>query len=368
MKNPWFCVGTSIFATALALLTLVPALSYSQQDQKNDQKNKDQASPQPAIQAATVISYEGQKVSSVQLGGQPEANRRTLQDLIAQPVNAPYSQAKVDATVEALKKAGNFQAVEVQVTPAPEGLRVLFVLQPAYYFGVFTFSKAEKVYSYTRLLQAANYSKQEPYSQESLEEAESNLLDLFHRSGYFQATVEPKLQTDKEHGVVNVVFDINLKRHAKFGDLTLTGIPGDESTRLAKSLHSIRARIKGAYIKQGKTYSAKKVQSAQTYLQQQLGKQHFLAAQVKLTSTRYNPETNRADLAFQITEGPQIAIKIEGAHVWGRTQKKLIPMYQENSVDPDLVAEGTQNLTSYFQSKGYFDVKVTSQFQKQANG
>jgi outer membrane protein assembly factor BamA len=341
------------------MFIFAPTLLHSQQNQ---------TTPQPSIQAATTISYEGQKVSSVQLGGQPDGNRRVLHDLIAQNINAPYSQAKIDETVAALKKAGNFQAVEVQVTPAPEGLRVLFVLQPAYYFGVFTFSRAEKLFSYTRLLQAANYSKQEPYSDESLEEAESNLLDLFHHTGYFQATVEPKLQTDKERGVVNVVFDINLKRHAKFGDLTLTGVSEDETARLASSLHSIRARIKGAYMKPGKTYSAKKIQAAQTYMQQQLAKQHFLAARVKLTSTLYNPETNRTNIAFQITQGSQIAIRIEGAHVWGRTQKKLIPMYQENTVDPDLVAEGTQNLTSYFQSKGYFDVKVTSQFQKQPNG
>ena len=46
--------------------------------------------------------------------------------------------------------------------------------------------------------------------------------------------------------------------------------------------------------------------------------------------------------------------------MWGRTQKKLIPMYQENAVDPDLVNEGAQDLTSYFQAKGFFDAKVQS--------
>ncbi len=288
--------------------------------------------------------------------------------MIAQPVNAPYTQAKVDETVAALKKAGDFKDVEVQVTPAAEGVHVVFVLKPAYYFGVYTFPKAEKTFSYTRLLQAANYSKQEPFTQEKVEEAESSLLEFFHRTGFFLATVEPKMQTDQAHGVVNVEYDINLKKRAKFGDVILAGVPQEQTKRLNASLRSIRARIKGAYIKPGKPYSLKKLNAATAFLQQQLGKQHFLASRVKLVSTLYNAETNRTDIKYDVTEGPKIEIKLAGAHVWGRTQKKLIPMYQENAVDPDLVNEGAQDLTSYFQSKGYFGARVQSQIQKQPSG
>ncbi|HXA84846.1 MAG TPA: POTRA domain-containing protein [Candidatus Dormibacteraeota bacterium] len=317
---------------------------------------------------SAVVSYEGQRVSSVQLAGQPDGNPRKLRALIAQPINAPYAQAKIDETMAALKKAGDFKDVEVQVTPAAEGVQVVFVLKPAYYFGVYTFPKAEKSFSYTRLLQAANYSKQEPFTQEKVEEAESSLLEYFHRTGFFLATVEPKMQIDHAHGVVNVEYDINLKKRAKFGDVILAGVSEKQTKRLNASLRSIRARLKGAYIKPGKPYSLKKLNAATVFLQQQLGTQHFLAARVKLVSTLYNAETNRTDVKYDVTEGPKIEIKLAGAHVWGRTQKKLIPMYQENAVDPDLVNEGAQDLTSYFQSKGYFDAKVQSQIQKQPSG
>jgi len=258
--------------------------------------------------------------------------------------------------------------VEVQVTPAPEGLHVLFVLKPAYYFGVYTFSKAEKTFSYTRLLQASNYSKQEPFTQEKVEEAESSLLEFFHRTGFFMATVEPKLQTDEKNRVVNVEYDINLKRRAKFGNVILAGVSEQQTRRLNDSLRSVKARIKGAYIKPGKTYSLKRLTAATAFLQQQLGSQHFLAGRVKLVSTLYNPQTNRTDIKYDVREGPKIDIKLAGAHVWGRTQKKLVPMYQENAVDADLVNEGAQDLTSYFQAKGFFGAKVHSQIQKQGSG
>jgi len=352
MKNFGCWIGTSIVVAVIAAFTSVAATLHAQE-----------------IQATTAaVSYEGQKVASVQLAGQPDGRLKRVRALIAQPINAPYEQAKIDQSVAALKSAGNFEKVEVQVEPSAEGLRVIFVPQPAYYFGVFSFPKAEKVFTYTRLLQVANYSKQQPYTQESVEEAESNLLEFFHRTGYFMATVEPKSQIDPAHGVVNVTYDINLKRHAKFGNLTITGVQEAQSKNLSSSLHSIKARIKGAYMKPGKSYSLKKVRAATTYLQQQLGKQHYLAARVKLVSTIYNPETNRTDITFNVTQGPKIAIQVAGAHIWGRTQKKLIPMYQENAVDPDLVNEGAQDLTSYFQSKGYFDTKVQSRIEKQESG
>ncbi|HET9838703.1 MAG TPA: POTRA domain-containing protein [Candidatus Angelobacter sp.] len=315
-----------------------------------------------------MISYEGQKVTSVQVAGQPDGNLKKLRELIAQPVNAPYAQANIDRTADALKQAGNFQKVDVQIAPSTDGLHVLFVLQPAYYFGVFSFPAAEKRFTYMRLLQTSNYAKQEPYTQEKVEEAESNLLEFFHRTGYFRATVEPKLDVDKEHGVVNVVYDIKLKRRAKFGEVTITGIPPQQARIMAATLRSIRARLRGAYIKPGTGYTNKRLQAAIRFMQRELGKQHYLAGKVKLVSTLYNDQTNRADINFLVTQGPRIDIKIAGAHVWGRTQKKLIPMYQEYTVDRDLVNEGEQDLTSYFQSKGYFDVKVRSKFEKRPDG
>lgn len=314
------------------------------------------------------ISYEGQNVSSIEIAGRPDLNVRQLRSLIAQPAQSRYSKAKVDASIVALKQACQCKDVQLEVRPQSNGLQVLFVLQPAYYFGVYDFGNANKVFTYPRLLQVANYQTQEPYTNGRVEEAESGLLNFFHQTGYFQATVEPELQTDAAHGVVNVLFHVNLKRKAKFGNIILTGASDEETRRLHNSLTSWGARLRGAYLKSGKPYSFKKLDTATNYLQGQLGKEHYLAGQVQLISANYNPGTNRADITFKVTQGEKIAIKVEGAHVWGRTQKKLVPIYEESSVDSDLVQEGANNLASYFQSKGYFDATVTSRTDRNAGG
>ena len=53
-----------------------------------------------------------------------------------------------------------------------------------------------------------------------------------------------------------------------------------------------------------------------------------------------------------------MAILTEGEKISKRQLKKLVPVYQENSVDDDLLNEGRRNLRDYLQTKGYFDVSV----------
>jgi len=343
--------GKTVFAPALFMFVLVLLAFFGAVNP---------VSGQQAENGQPTISYEGQKVTSVEVAGQPELNRRAVADLIAQPINAPYHQQQIDATVDALKKSGKYTGVKVQVTPEAFGLRVLFVLQPAYYFGVYNFPAAVGPFSYTRLLQVANYPHEEPFTSARVDESSSNLLEFFHRTGYFQATVEPALRKDETHGVVDVLFDVKLRRRSKIGNVTIEGLSPEESARLEKRLHSFRARIQGAYLKTGKPYTLKKINSAVKLLQSEMGKKHYLAARVQLVSANYNPETNRADIKFHITRNRQITIQIAGAKVSQGTQKKIIPIYQENTVDSDLVQEGAQDLTSYFQAKGFFDAKVES--------
>jgi outer membrane protein assembly factor BamA len=55
-----------------------------------------------------------------------------------------------------------------------------------------------------------------------------------------------------------------------------------------------------------------------------------------------------------------VHVQVEGAHIWSWTRKKLLPVYQQVGINPEVIQEGRQNLVSHFQSKGYFDVKVES--------
>jgi outer membrane protein insertion porin family len=320
----------------------------------------------PTLQAADISSYEGRNVSSVELAGQPELKLDDLMPLVKQRPGEPFSPATAEETIAALKARGEFQDVQLDLRPEPEGVRVSFLLQPALYFGMYKFTGADQ-FSYSRLLQISNYSSQQPFSPVDVQRAEISLRDFFRRSGYFQARVESEVETDKPHGLANVVFHVTLNRLAKFGDVTIEGTSPEQAQNLHGSLGSIMARVHRAAVRPGKNYSFPALQNATGYLEGKLTKRDHLAAQVQLAGANYNPETNRADVTFNVNPGPLVHVNVEGAHLWPWTKRRLLPLYQESGLGPELIQEGRQNLVSYFKSNGFFDVQVDADVQDQSD-
>jgi outer membrane protein assembly factor BamA len=316
-------------------------------------------------------SYDGQKVASVDLVANPRIDVSQYRALIVQKTSEPYSSEKVQTSIKALEETGAFSKVEPKVQPDPSGLKLTFVLEPAYYIGMITFPGATKVFTYTRLLQVVNFQDQSTYQQSQVPVAESALRKFFADRGYFQAAVQTEVKTDDENQLTNIAFHVQLGKHARIGKVEIVGPPAAEDRRLERTVRSLRARFTGALLKPGKPYGAARIKSALALIKKELGKEKYLANTVKVNSPYYHADTNRADISIQVNTGPEVDIRIVGAKLsWipflaSRRQKNNIPIYEEASIDPDLITEGERNLTSYFQQKGYFDVKVTTTSQQQ---
>lgn len=314
-----------------------------------------------------LTAYVGQQVSSVELAGRPDLNDKDFASLFVQHAGEPFDGDKVKRTVAALKATGKFQDVQLSVVPDVKGVRVLLIVQPGLYFGLYRFPGSGG-FGYSRLLQVANYPPEGPFNRGDISTAAASLVKFFQQNGYFEATVELKVEPDAAHGIVNVIYQITLGRKAKFGKLVLTGVSPAESAHLQEVLKSKLARLRGSAIREGKPYSLKTVQSATTYMQTALAKQDLFAAQVQMIGAEYDPAANRAEISFYIAEGPKVHVQVEGAHVWKQTQRKLLPIYQQVGVDDEVVLEGRQNLVSHFQAKGFFDAAVQTEIARSANG
>jgi len=323
------------------------------------------------LQPIAQVSYDGQIVSSISVIADPHLDVEKLKPLISQKVGQPYSQTEVESSIEALRGAGNFTKVTIDGDPEPAGLRLSFILEPAYYVGVVNFPGATKVFSYTRLLQVINFEDQQPYDKSTMPGQESQLLTFFRSNGFFVAKVHSDAQLDDNHRIANPVFYVDLGKRARIGKIDIQGPAPDESARLLHSVQGLRARVTGGFLKSGKSYSAERIKAATTVLKAYLAKQHYLANRLSFNPPQYHPETNRADISLTVTVGPAVDVKTTGArlsflpYLSRRQEKKLIPIYSEGAVDRDLVDEGERNLSNYFQKKGYFDVKVTTAFKRE---
>ncbi len=325
------------------------------------------ALPASAQQASSnsYAGFEGRTVSKVDLAGQPAIKVDAFRGLIKQKEGAPFSMAAIKDSVQALQGTHLFSQVQVSIVPEPAGLKVLFILQPAYYVGMIFFPGATNAFPYTRLLQAVNIPEQSPYTEDLKTQGKETLAGFFQSNGYFNASVEPHLQRDETHRIVNLVFRCELRRRAKIGTLTFDGVSPQEASDLREALRSPWARLKRASLKSGQTYNQKRIAKATDFVRGHLRDQGRLAPGVHYQSSYYDRPANRANLTFQISPGPHVSVRVTGTHVSKRTIKRLVPIYEEGAVDLDLVEEGRQDFISYFQAKGYFDVKVRSRIDKQ---
>jgi len=318
------------------------------------------------------ISYEGQKVATVELVANPKIATDSLQSLVQQQAGQPYSSAQVEASIGALKGTGRFTKVELLVKPEAGGLRLTFILEPAFYFGILEFPGA-KEFPYTRLLQVVDIPEQTPFQQELVDQARDALEQFFRRNGFFQAQVQPESRFDQAHMLANVTFHVDLGRRARIGQVEILGVDPREADYLVQSTRSLSARVRRSSLQPGKPYTSKRIDSAVAAMKRALMGQRRLANKVRFDHANYHPETNQADVIIKAQPGPIVKIAIQGARLSrfgflrNRRMKRLIPIYAEGSVDADLVEEGRQNLVDFFQSKGYFDATVTTDFHEQAS-
>jgi outer membrane protein insertion porin family len=316
-------------------------------------------------QPDTYAGFEGNNVAKVDVSAKPTFDVTAFRSLIQQKEGQPFSMKAIHDSVDALQKTGLFSKVQVSIKPEQDGLNILFILEPASYIGMLEFPGATKTFTYTQLLQAVNIPEQTAFVDDLPAQGTEALLNFFRTNGYFEAGVTPKVARDDARRIVNLRFDCRLNRLARFGDLNIQGLSDEETSRLRDSLRSFWAVVRGASLKPGKKYSPQRINKSVSYIHSHFRKEGRLAPQVQFTSPTYRAESGRADLNLQVDAGPLLSVRVTGAHMLKRTIQKLVPIYEENSVDQDLVDEGRRNILSYFESKGYFDATVASHMDRQ---
>src|ERR1700693_5863586 len=215
-------------------------------------------------------TYNGQNVSAISLIANPHRDLRPLLPFVAVDPGPPYSQETIEATAQALKQAGGFPKVDVNLEPEITGLRVNFLLEPAYYLGIVEFPGVGKYFAYTRLLQVVNLPDEDPYDPSRIPIAENALTDFLHKNGYFQAKVhaEPKIDDDRQ--LVSVSFVVEMGRQARIAFVKLEGPDNPESARLLHTVKSLRARLSGGLLKPGKPYTPERISEATTLMKRTL--------------------------------------------------------------------------------------------------
>src|SRR5262245_28164474 len=76
-----------------------------------------QEAAQATIQRSELLSYEGEKISSVELAGQPDQNVDEVMSMLAIRSGDDFSASKIEQTLETLRRMGKFTEVQLELRP-----------------------------------------------------------------------------------------------------------------------------------------------------------------------------------------------------------------------------------------------------------
>jgi outer membrane protein assembly factor BamA len=93
-------------------------------------------------------------------------------------------------------------------------------------------------------------------------------------------------------------------------------------------------------------------------LRAQYQKKDRLEAVVSLQKQTYVAPRKQLDYNFHANQGPEVKVLIEGVKLSKSRLHLLVPVFEEGTIDNDLLNEGVYNIRDYLQQKGYFDATV----------
>lgn len=308
-------------------------------------------SPANAVQPIEGLnSLQGLKVTAIHIQSPAVEHPDWLLASLPQKVGEPLDKYKVRRSVQVLYDTGRFAEIQVEAERGPQGsVALTFAAGENYFIGSLRSEGSASRPTDSQLVNASKLTLGELFTEDKVQTGIQHMQRTLQENGYYQATIQPFYEWDSRNQQVKVLFSINRGKAAHIGVVTVTGDSGltlDELTDIAK-------------VHPGDQVTADRLSRALRRLRKHFQSEGRLEAQVVLTDRKYRADKNTLDYAFEINRGPVVDVRLEGAKLGRGKIKKLVPIYEENAVDEDLLNEGARNLRDYFQSQGYFDVRVS---------
>ncbi len=329
------------------------ALAASPAQAQSQPPSSTPAQSTPA-QSSPLAKYEGQTVANIEFRGVTNADTTTLRTLIVQKTGEPLDAEKLRASIKTLYATGRFATLNVEADRnAGGGLTLVFDVTENFFNGVVSVDGTPQKTDPKphQLIASSQIDLGDVFSEEKVVGSIDRMKKIFADNGYYEAAITYTLDPNPQDSQMGIHFHATPGPLALVGEVTIKGDPGIAPEQV-RSLTKLQA---------GKKVNAQHVTRALERMRKRYQKNAHLEAQVSLVGRQYRPETNRLDYTFEVDEGPTVSITTEGGGISKSQLQKLVPVYQENSVDDDLLNEGRRNLRDYLQTKGYFDATVDYQ-------
>jgi len=319
-----------------------------------------QATPAPALPAPSALTtadpidagalalWEGAPVRRISFEGIDTARLSPLTDHLAQPLGAPLNRELLQRSLRQLFSTGIFETIQVSALPFQDGVALTFLGAPRLFIGTVTVDGAKGATVNTQLQRASQLAPGVRFTQARLDEALKQMRLTLAQNGFHDPTITHTLTPLPGEQLVDIAFKVSSGPQARIGSVDVSGDPGMSVDEFRRNAH-LRA---GAHVEHDTT------SRALAGVLHQYQRQDRLEAEIKLESEQYAAADQKANFRFSANRGPQVKVLVQGATTGEQRLKRVIPVFEEGTVDDDLLNEGNRRLRDYYQLMGYIDVKV----------
>ena len=299
-------------------------------------------------------SWYGLQVGSIQFEGVMASDITTLRGKLALQPGDTLSAENIKTSLHQLYATGLYRNIVAVGNRAGGHVTVVFRGVPQMFLRRLFVRGMKQELLAAQIQRATRLEVGQPFTDQELNQATTHLKNALELNGFYRPQVSVKTISAGSNHLVDVIYTVEVGQQARVGAVAVAGNAGMAVAKFRKV----------GKLKQNSKVTSKTVTRALDKLRKGYQKNNRLEATVRATTETFNPADSMVDYGFDVDRGPSVRVTAKGAKVSKGELKRLIPVYEEGAVDPDLLDEGDINLRNHFQKKGHFDAKVTHVLQR----
>jgi outer membrane protein assembly complex protein YaeT len=306
----------------------------------------------------SLTQWEGLPVRRIAFSGVSADRLSPLAGHLAQAEGAPLNREALQRSLHQLFSTGLFETLAAEGTREADGVALVFRGTARIFIGTVSVDGAKGATLNTQLERASQLAPGTRFTPAKLSQALEQMRATLAINGFHEPVITQTVTPHPEEQLADIAFHVANGPQARVGAVEVTGDSGMSVNDFRHHAH-LRA---GSHVDH-ETGSRALAGVLKVYQGQQR-----LEAEIKLESQQYSAESHRTDFRFSANRGPVVKVQVAGASLGLEKFKHVIPVFEEGSVDEDLLNEGNRRLRDYYQSLGYFDVKVDHEQQTTSGG
>ncbi len=280
--------------------------------------------------------------------GVPPDRLNPLPGHLAQAEGAPLTAENLQKSLRQLYASGLYDTLEVEASREADGVALVFLGNPRTFIGTVSVYGATGATMNNQLLRACQLTAGTRLTKAKMLRAVEQMRATLERNGYYESAIAQAVTPHPQQQLADIAFRVVSGPRARVGTVTVAGGSG----------MSLEAFRRHAHLRTGAYVDHDTANRALDGVLKEYQRQDRLEAEVKLESAAYDSATKAVNYRFSANRGPVVKVNVEGAGIDPERVKRLVPIFEEGSVDEDLLNEGNRRLRDYYQRLGYFDAKV----------